>query len=73
LQAYGLEHAVSNLADERIRMSLISLYNRVRRHIQENMSDKFKKENEKEDAESKLSEEHAEQQEEDKRIVGPNL
>lgn len=73
LQAYGLESAISNLADERIRVALIGMYNRVRRHVQEKMSGKFKSENEKTDAERKLSEEHAEQSEEDKRTVGPNL
>lgn len=73
LEAYGLESAVSNLADERIRMSLISLYNRVRHHIQSKMSGKFKAENEKADADAKLSEEFADEQEQSKRRVGPHL
>lgn len=73
LQAYGLESAISNLADERIRIALIGMYNRVRHYIQENMSATFKADNEKTDAERKLSEEFAEQSEEDKQIVGPNL
>lgn len=73
LQAYGLESAVSNLADERIRMSLITLYNRIRHHIQSTMTDQFKSANEKHDAEAKLSEEFAEEQEEGRQIVGPNL
>lgn len=73
MQAYGIESAISNLADERIRVALVGTYNKVRNHIQVNMADTFKAANEKEAAEAKLSEEFAEEKEQEKQIVGPNL
>lgn len=73
LQKYGLESAISNLADERIRGALVQFYVQLRGHMQGDMTAKFKSSNDETLAEQKRTEEFHEQQEEDARTVGENL
>jgi hypothetical protein len=72
-EAYAIEHAVSMLADERIRQSLISTYLQVRRFKQDRMKTDFEKQNQTDFEEGKRTEEFEEKQEEEKRSVGVNL
>lgn len=72
-EAYAIEHAVSMLADERIRQALISTYLQVRRFKQDRMKTNFEAQNQADFEEGKRTEEFDEKQEEEKRSVGVNL
>lgn len=72
-EAWAIETAVSQLADERIRSSLLGFYASLRGHIQIKMSEKFKAANDTKASEAKNSEEFQEEQEEAKRKVGTQL
>ena len=72
-EAYAIEHAVSMMADERIRQSLVTMYVQLRRRKQEKMKVNFEEANKAEFEEDKMTEEFEEKQEEDKRTIGVNL
>lgn len=73
LEAYAMEHAVSMMADERIRQSLVSTYVQLRRHKQDKMKTNFEEANKAEFEEGKMTEEFEEKQEEEKRTIGVNI
>ena len=73
LQAYAIETAVSQLADERIRTTLLTFYFALRGHNQKEMTKEFKAENDKSLSEAENTEKFEEEQEADKQTVGPNL
>ena len=72
-EAYAIETAVSQLADERIRSALMTFYFTLRGNLQSEMTKKFKAENDTKISEQKNTEEFEEEQEQEKQIVGPNL
>lgn len=73
LQEYAIAVAVSELADERIRKALASMYVQLRERNRESKADEFRKQNEVEVKEAALTEEFEDQQAEEKRQVGENL
>ena len=73
LEAYAIETAVSQLADERIRTALLTFYMSMRGHVQGEMTKEFKAANDALATEKKLNEEFEEEQEQGKQVVGPNL
>lgn len=72
-EAYAIEHAVSVMADERIRQSLVNMYVQLRRVIQDRMKTGFEAQNKAEFEEEKMTEDFEEKQAEEKRTIGVNL
>jgi hypothetical protein len=72
-EAYAIEHAVSMMADERIRQSLLQTYVQIRRKRQERMKVNFEEQNKADFEEGKMTEDFEEKQEEEKRTLGVNL
>lgn len=72
-ERYAIEHAVSMMADERIRQALIQTYVRLREVKKSKMKADFETQNQTEFEEGKRTEEFEEKQEEDQRTVGVNL
>ena len=72
-EAWAIETAVSQLADERIRTSLLGFYASLRGHIQVKMTEEFKASNDQKASEAKNTEEFEEQETQDKKKVGDNL
>ena len=72
-EAYAIETAVSQMADERIRMALLNTYARLRNFKKENKAEALEAKNQAEFEEEKHTEEFEEAQEEQERTLAPNL
>lgn len=72
-EAYAIEHAVSMMADERIRQSLISMYAQLRGYKKNELKAYLEKKNQDDFEESQRTEQFEEEQEEEKRTLGVNL
>lgn len=72
-EAYAIEHAVSVMADERIRQALINMYAQLRGWKKADMTKKFEAQNQADFEESQNTEKFEEEQEDAKRTLAPNL
>ena len=72
-EAYAIEHAVSMMADERIRQALISMYSTLRGWKKTELTKKFEKQNQNEFEEQQRTEDFEEKQEEENRDIGVNV
>lgn len=72
-EAYAVETAVSQLADERIRTALVSMYVKIRHHLQAKKEAEFNEANNVAADEEKRSEEYDEEQAEANRTLGEAL
>lgn len=72
-EAYAIEHAVSMMADERIRQALINMYAQLRGFKKQTMKADFEAKNQAEFEEAKNTEKFEEEQEEAQRTVGVNV
>lgn len=72
-EAYAIEHAVSMMADERIRQSLINMYAQLRGFKKTELKAYLEKKNQDDFEEAQRTEEFEEQQEEAARTLGVNL
>jgi hypothetical protein len=72
-EAYAIEHAVSMLADERIRQALLNTYMQLRGWKKTDMKKNLEQKNQDEFEEEKRTEKFEEEQEEAKRTLGVNL
>lgn len=73
VQVYGVASAIDALADEKVRKALLGFYVLIRGHVQQDMSEGLKKQNDDDIAEAQRTEEFNAEQEEKNRPVGENL
>lgn len=72
-ERYAIEHAVSMMADERIRQALISTYVQLRGFKKDKLKADLEAKNQADFEESKMTEDFEEKQEEAARQLGVNL
>jgi len=72
-EAYAIEHAVSMLADERIRQALIGMYSQLRGYKKDQLKTLIEARNKADFEEAKNTEAFEEEQEEAARTLAPNL
>ena len=72
-EAYAIEHAVSMLADERVRQALINMYAQLRGWKKTEMKKNFEAQNQAEFEEAQQTEEFEQEQEDAGRTLAPNL
>lgn len=72
-EAYAIEHAVSMMADERIRQALINMYAQIRGFKKNELKEYLERKNQEDFEEAQRTEKFEEEQEEAQRTVGVNL